>query len=34
MFEESFQEHFETDIDTWEKEVLAPYLLEHYQLSN
>jgi len=31
MFEESFQEHFGIDINTWEREVFAPYVLEHYQ---
>jgi hypothetical protein len=32
MFEESFQEHFGIDINTWEKTVFAPYVLEHYKL--
>jgi hypothetical protein len=32
MFEEYFEAHFAIDINTWEREVLAPYILEHYQL--
>ncbi len=32
MFADYFEEFFGIDIDTWEKEVFAPYVLENYQL--
>lgn len=32
LFAELFEQHFKIDIVTWENEVLAPYLLEHYSL--